>query len=51
MYCIGRGGRRTMTPNAFSEINLNFDGGGGADSVLLFSELFSQPKLDIFMGV
>ena len=26
-------------------------GGGGADSFQLFSELFSQPELDIFRGV
>ena len=32
----------------FGLFNLTFDGlGGGADSVQLFSELFSQPKLNI----
>ena len=25
--------------------------GGGVDSIQLFKEIFSQPKLDIFMGV
>ena len=35
----------------FINVNLTFDGGGGVDSIQLLSELFSQPKLDIFRGV
>ena len=33
-------------------MNLSIDVGGGVvDSIQIFKELFSQPKLDIFRGV
>ena len=34
----------------FELFNISFDG-GGVDSIQLFKELFSQPKLDISRGV